>query len=224
MPPVPQACPACRPSSSKVIRCSPVPSRSSRWRRRSAMPIKFSANAQRKRQNNIMTLKIIGMARSRTVRTLWMANELGLQYAHVETPLGAAGSRTPAHLAINPNGHIPVIDDDGLILWESLAINLYLARKHGGPLAPVNIAEEGEILQWALWQLCELERNAANTLYHSVMYPPEQRDLKILAQALEGVKAPLQVLETALAKGGGHLVGNRFTVADLNLVGAIFYL
>jgi len=171
-----------------------------------------------------MTLKIIGTARSRAVRTLWMANELGLSHEHVDIPTGAAGSRTPAHLKINPNGYIPVIDDDGLILWESLAINLYLARKHGGPLAPAHIAEEGQMLQWALWAVWELERNAANTLYHSVMYPPEQRDPAILAQALEGVKAPLKVLDDALAKGGGHLVGNRFTVADLNTVGVVFYL
>ena len=171
-----------------------------------------------------MTLKIIGMARSRTVRTLWMAHELGLQYEHVDTPTGPNGSRMPAHLAINPNGHIPVIDDNGLVLWESLAINLYLARKHGGPLAPANLSEEGQMLQWALWAEWELERNAANTLYHSVMFAPDQRDPNVLAQALEGVKAPLQVLENALAKGGGHLVGNRFTVADLNLVGVVFYL
>ncbi len=171
-----------------------------------------------------MTLRIIGIARSRTVRTLWMANELGLGYEHVDTPTGPTGSRTRAHLAINPNGHIPVIDDDGLVLWESLAINLYLARKHGGPLAPANLNEEGEILQWTLWAECELERDATNTLYHSVMYPPEQRDSRILAQALEAVKAPLRVLEAALAKGGGHLVGNRFTVADLNLVGLVFLL
>lgn len=171
-----------------------------------------------------MTLKIIGTARSRTVRTLWMANELGLNYQHVDIPTGPSGSRLAEYMAINPNGHIPVIDDDGLILWESLAINLYLARKHGGPLAPTDIAEEGKMLQWALWAVWELERNAANTLYHSVMFPPEQRDASLLAEALEGVKAPLKVLDDALAKGGGYLVGNRFTVADLNMAGVVFYL
>ena len=171
-----------------------------------------------------MTLKIIGTARSRTVRTLWMANELGLAYEHVDIPTGAQGSRLPEYMALNPNGHIPIIDDNGLVLWESMAINLYLARKHGGPLAPANLSEEGQMLQWTLWAAWELERNAANTLYHSVMYPPEQRDPAILAQALEGVKAPLKVLEDALVKGNGHIVGNRFTAADLNLVGVVFYL
>jgi glutathione S-transferase len=171
-----------------------------------------------------MTLKIIGTARSRTVRTLWMVGELGLPYAHVDIPTGAEGSRLPQYMALNPNGHIPVIDDDGLVLWESMAISLYLARKHGGPLAPANIAEEGQMLQWTLWAAWELERNAANTLYHSTMYAPDQRDPKILAEALEGVKAPLKVLNDALVKHGGHLVGGRFTVADLNLVGVVFYL
>ena len=171
-----------------------------------------------------MTLKIIGTARSRTIRTLWMAHELGIPYQHVDVATGLTGSRTPAHMAINPNGHIPVLDDDGLVLWESLAINLYLARKHGGPLAAANLAEEGKMLMWSFWAVTELERHAANTLYHSFMYPPEQRDPKILAEALEAVKGPLKILDDALAQGGGYLVGNRFTVADLNVLGCVFYL
>ncbi len=69
---------------------------------------------------------------------------------------------------MNPNGHIPSIEDDGLVLHESLAINLYLARKHGGPLAPKNVAEEGQMSMWALWAATEVESNALNVLYNRV--------------------------------------------------------
>lgn len=171
-----------------------------------------------------MTLKIIGSPYSRAVRTLWMAKELGIPYDNTEVKPGAEGSRTPEHMKINPNGHVPVIDDDGLILWESLAINLYLARKHGGPLSPASIAEEGQMLQWTLWAVWELEPHAQAVMGHARMLPEDQRDPAVLAKARATVAAALGVLNGALVKGGGHLVGNRFTVADLNVVACLYFL
>ncbi len=83
-----------------------------------------------------MTLKIYGIPRSRAVRTLWMAHEPGIPFDLVEVTPGADGSRKPEYLRLNPNGQVPFIDDDGLILWESLAINLYLARSMARPSGP----------------------------------------------------------------------------------------
>ena len=78
-----------------------------------------------------MALKIYGVARSRAFRTLWMAKELGLDYEHIKVDFATGETRAPEHFALNPNGHVPVIDDDGFILWELMAINLYLAKKYG---------------------------------------------------------------------------------------------
>ena len=75
------------------------------------------------------TLKIYGTVKSRTARTLWMAEELGIPYELVAVDYRARETRTPAFLAINPNGHVPAVDDGGLRLHESMAINLYLARR-----------------------------------------------------------------------------------------------
>jgi len=169
-------------------------------------------------------LKIYGVARSRTIRTLWMAAELGIPYEHVQVAVGAEGSRKPEYMRLNPNGSVPFIDDDGVILWESLAINLYLARKHGGPLAPANLAEEGQMTMWSLWAATGVEPHASQAMYHTQMYPAAERDPKVVQQSLEKLKEPLSVLEGALGKGGGHLVGGRFTVADLNVAGVVFYL
>ena len=75
-------------------------------------------------------LRIYGVARTRAFRALWAAEELGLAYQHLPIEIGDAGARTPEFLALNPNGRLPVIVDDGFVLSESLAITLYLAKKH----------------------------------------------------------------------------------------------
>lgn len=171
-----------------------------------------------------MSLTIFGTPRSRTIRTLWMAHELAIPFTHVDVGFGETGSRGPDFLAINPNGHVPAIMDDGVALWESLAINLYLARKHGGPLAPADLGEEGRMLSWTLWAATEIEPHAPQAMYHTAFYPPEQRDPAVVTKALAALAGPLAVLDAALARGQGHLVGGRFTAADLNVAGCIFYL
>ena len=101
-------------------------------------------------------------------------------------------------------------------LHESLAITLYLAKKHGGPLAPANVAEDGEMTMWALWAATEVETHALNVLYHRTSNP------KLANEAIEALRTPFAVLDAALAKDG-HLVGGRFTVADINTAEVVRY-
>jgi glutathione S-transferase len=178
-------------------------------------------------------LTIYGVYRSRASRNIWLAHELGLPFKHVPVmqlyrlPDAKAADATlhtksPAFLKVNPNGHIPSIDDDGLVLHESLAINLYLAKKHGGPLAPTNIAEDGEMGMWSLWAAAEVEPHSINVLYHRMGNPTGPKDSKIADAAVASLKAPFAVLESALAKTG-WLVGGRFTVADINVAEILRY-
>jgi glutathione S-transferase len=162
-----------------------------------------------------MTLTIYGSPMSRTFRVLWMARELGLQFEHVPLDLRKGETRTPDYLKINPNGHIPAIRDDELVLWESLAINLYLAKKHGGPLAPANLAEDGKATMWSMWALTELENSVVMLVQQSFGMPV---DAAAAEKAREAVRAPLAVLEAALGTSP-YLLGARFTVADLNVAG-----
>ena len=81
-------------------------------------------------------IRIYGSARSRGVRTLWMAGELGLEYEHLDYAPRSPATRTPEYLALNPNARVPTIDDDGFVLSESMAINLYLSKKYKSPLYP----------------------------------------------------------------------------------------
>jgi glutathione S-transferase len=178
-------------------------------------------------------LKIYGLYRSRATRNIWLCDELGVPFELVPViqanRLGTAGAaavplntKSPEFLKVNPNGHIPSIDDDGLVLHESLAINLYLAKKHGGPLAPANIAEDGLMTTWTAWVLTEVEPQAIQILYHRVAKPVGERDPKVADAAVAALKAPFAVLDKALA-GSGYVVGGRFTVADINLAECVRY-
>jgi glutathione S-transferase len=174
-------------------------------------------------------LRIYGTARSRAARTLWMAEELGIPYELVAVDYRAHETRTPDFLAVNPNGHVPAIDDDGLRLNESMAINLYLARRHSGsPLAPDGIAEEGQCLSWSFWAVTELESPALTVLVQGQALPPERRDAQKLARALGALRPPLAVLEKKLARAGAkspaYLLGDRFTVADLNVASVLAWV
>ena len=76
-------------------------------------------------------LRLYGSARSRGVRTLWMLGELSLPYDHKDYLPRSAETRTPEYRALNPNGAVPTIDEDGFVLCKLTAINLYLAKKAG---------------------------------------------------------------------------------------------
>jgi glutathione S-transferase len=162
-------------------------------------------------------LKIYGIARTRAFRVLWMAEELGLDYEHIPIETGAASARQPDYLAVNPNGRLPAIDDDGFILWESLAINIYLAKKHAiGTLYPATPQGDAKVAQWSLWAANEIERATNVWSFHAERLPPAERDPAILAAALELLAPPFRVLDRAL-DGRPYLLGSDFTVADLNV-------
>jgi glutathione S-transferase len=177
-------------------------------------------------------LTIYGVYRSRASRNIWLATELGIPFKHVpvmqfyrlspEAAKTTLHTRSPEFVAVNPNGHIPAIDDDGLVLHESLAINLYLAKKHGGPLAPANLAEDGLMTMWALWAATEVEPHSIQVVTHRVTKPPAERDAKIAQAAIEALLAPFAVLDKALA-ATGFIVGGRFTVADINVAEILRY-
>lgn len=178
-------------------------------------------------------LKIYGVYRSRASRNIWLAGEMAIPFEHIPViqayrvaNADAAGaplhSKSPAFLNVNPGGQIPSIDDDGFILHQSLAINLYLAKKHGGGLAPANVAEDGLMTMWTLWAAADVEPHSINVLYHTIGKPPAERDPKIAAAAIEALKPLFEVLDRHLA-ATGFVVGSRFTVADLNVAEVIRY-
>ena len=156
-------------------------------------------------------LQIFGSTRSRAMRALWLAEELGLDYDQRQK--NEAGLD---YLSINPSGKIPAIDDDGLIITESMAINMYLVKKHGGALAPKDPGEEATMLQWTFWVMTEVENNALTALFHRALHPEDQRDAAKADQCEADLQRPLGILNDALANRQ-WLVAERFSVADLNV-------
>jgi glutathione S-transferase len=129
-------------------------------------------------------------------------------------------AKTPEYLAVNPNGRIPAIDDNGFKLWESMAINLYLARKHGSGLLPKTMEDEAQAIQWSFWVMTEVEKPALAVLLHRFFLPEDQRDSKLADEGEQQLQKPLEVLDQRLATTG-YLVGPTFTVADLNVASVL---
>ena len=166
-------------------------------------------------------LRIYGSARSRALRTLWMAGELGLQYEHKDYLPRSPETRTADYRALNPNGRVPTIDDDGFILSESMAINFYLAKKHRSELYPGDTKNEALALQWSLWETDRLDRQLVNYVRHSKELPEGERRKDVADAAWQEVNESFDVLETALKKSQ-WLAGPAFSVADLNVASALY--
>ncbi|MGX9966113.1 glutathione S-transferase family protein [Roseomonas sp. F4] len=178
-------------------------------------------------------LTIYGCLRSRASRNVWLAHEAGLEFRQVPViqayrlpdPDAADApmhTRSPEFLAVNPNGHIPSLVDGDLVLHESLAINLYLARKYAGALGPADAAEDGLMGMWSLWAATEVEPHSIEILYNRIGKPPAERDAAKADAAVAALRAPVAVLDKALA-ATGFLVGGRFTVADINVAEVMRY-
>lgn len=166
-------------------------------------------------------LKIYGSARSRASRVLWLAGELGLSYDHVDLLPRSPGTRTAEFLALNPNGSVPVIDDDGFVLSESMAINLYLAKKHGSKLYPADAKAEALTLQWSLWETDRLDRQIVNWVNHTSGLPAEQRNKTVADLAWADIVPAMTTLDGVLGKSP-WLVGGGFAIADLNVASALY--
>ena len=168
-----------------------------------------------------MTLKIHGIARSRAFRALWVAEEAGVPYEHIPTD-SKSGAKQPEFLALNPNGRIPAIEDGSFVLFESLAITLYLAKRYSsGKLYPVRLEDEARAWQWSLWGATEIETPLIEMVSNRVVLPPAERNESVAAVAEAKLPRPLAVLDAHLAKPP-YLLGETFTVADLNIAALLY--
>jgi glutathione S-transferase len=164
-------------------------------------------------------IKIYGIPASRALRSIWALEEVGVPYELIPTHF-IGDSKKPEYLAINPNGRIPALVDGDLTLFESMAINLYLARRYDGGLWPGTLEDQARAVQWSFWAMTELEPHLMPMVLHKVMLPEPERDAGAVTAAEQAIEKPLQVLDDALS-ARPHLLGEAFTIADLNVASVL---
>jgi glutathione S-transferase len=159
-------------------------------------------------------IKLYGAATSRASRSLIALEELGLRYEHVPLKPWAEKSDVEKVARLNPNGRVPILDDDGLVVFESMAINLYLGDRYGrAPLWPAQPRERAIVYQWSVWTQTEIDVRARHLARFGKDAPQKER---AEAERL----AALVILDRALA-GRAYLLGDVFTLVDLNVAATL---
>ena len=154
-------------------------------------------------------LRIWGRLSSVNVqKVVWCCDELGLPYERIDAGGAFGVNDTPQYLAMNPNGLVPVIDDEGFILYESNAITRYLAAKHGaGTLWPGDLRARADVDRWMEWQSTGYTPAMVQVFWGLVRTPPEKRD----AAAIEASRVKSEKFSGVLDR---HLAGREFVAGD----------
>lgn len=164
-----------------------------------------------------MPVKILGRVTSINVRkVLWAADEMGLAYEREDWGMPLRDPKVPQFLALNPNGQVPVLVEKDFVMWESNAILLYLAERHGRATLWVEDSQSRALMyQWLSWQASDLGPAWIYALQALIRKAPGFDDPARLAESISRWAAKMELLEAHLAKGADFMVGNTFTLADI---------
>ena len=161
-------------------------------------------------------LKIWGRVNSINVqKVLWCCAELDLAYERVDAGLQFGVNDTAEYRAMNPNGLVPTIDDDGFVLWESHAIVRYLARKHGhGTLCPASETVAADADRWMEWYSTTLANDLRVVFWNLIRTPVEKRDMPAVDRSAKKLEENMRILDAQLA-GRDYVAGERFSMGDI---------
>ena len=167
-------------------------------------------------------LKILGRKTSSNVqKVLWCCDELAIAFERVDIGGEFGKNNEPPYLALNPNGVIPTIDEDGFILWESNVIVRYLAAKYGmGTLCPSELTQRADAERWMDWQQTTLAPHM-NILFRAMLKsPPDKIDAAQIDTARQKAGATWKILDRQLARQP-FVAGSKLTIGDIALGNAI---
>ena len=161
-------------------------------------------------------LKIWGRTDSYNLqKVMWCVAELGIEHQRIDAGGAFGVTDGPEYLAMNPNGRVPTIDDDGFVLWESNAIIRYLAALHGiGTLYPEDPRRRADADRWMTWQSATVGRNMRGLIHAMFNPPPERRDRAAAAPMVDTAIAHWAILDGQL-DGRAFVLGPEFTMADI---------
>lgn len=156
---------------------------------------------------------------TRATRIAFLLEELGVPWQKVTLNLSQREHKTAEYLALNPNGVVPALKDGDTVVFESVAIALYLADRYADAgLAPSPDSPlRGPYLSWMVWSMTTLEPPIGE-VYTERLKPAEQQSAAFIAAALERFRASAQVLEGEIV--GPYLFGDSFSAADV-MVGCV---
>jgi glutathione S-transferase len=160
-------------------------------------------------------MKIFHAPNSRSVRIVWLFEELGLPYELVKFKLGDAAMRTPEYKRVHPMGRVPALEDGGVTIHESGAIVEYVLAKYGsGRMVPaVSSPEFPAYLQWLHYAEGMLMPQVNTIVVETMFLPPEKRNAENLARAKKLLTRMLEPVEAALA--GREFLAGEFSGADI---------
>jgi glutathione S-transferase len=152
-----------------------------------------------------------------------MCKESNIPYEHVNVTVNVVGAscKDPTYVALNPNARVPTIDDDGYVMWESAAINFYLAEKYQSPLWPGDLKGKGRAHQWAFFIANDVEPHMITVMQNRVMFPPEKRDAALADASDAKLQPRLRVLDEFLSKNR-FFGGERWDMADFMVASVCF--
>jgi glutathione S-transferase len=166
---------------------------------------------------------IYGAPPSRAGRIAWLATELGLEFEMRPVDIMAGEHKKPEYAAINVLQQVPAFADADAAIGESLAITLYLTQKYKGDVSPRSLGEWAQAYQWTMIA-AGIDPQVAPIMTHRIMLPPDRADATAVTKAMKSISKALAGAERHLAAGHEWLMGDRFTVADLNLSAAAWLL
>lgn len=159
-------------------------------------------------------LKLYGTPPTRVMRAIWLLNELGLEYHLVPVDLRRGENHQPDFLSLNPAAKVPVLVDDGAVLTESGAIQLYLAEKHPeAKLLPDSVEDRAQVYRWMFFLVTEIEQPLWRITRHTAIYPEDKRLPQDVELATQECRDMVAVLERHM-QGREFLVADRISVAD----------
>jgi glutathione S-transferase len=166
--------------------------------------------------NYVSELVILGRVTSINVRKVaWTADQIGLAYRNEVWGLPHRDPHEAEFLKLNPNAQVPVILDDGFVLWESNAIMRYLAEKHGSELLPADLRERALVDQWLSWQATDLNSAWPYAVNALMRKNPAYTDRTRIEESIAKWSAVMAILEARLRETGGYIANGRMSLADI---------
>jgi len=162
-------------------------------------------------------LRIYGYAASINVRkVLWTCAELGLEFEREDWAGPFRPTSDPAFLSLNPLGMVPVINDDGIIIFESNTILRYLAASRGRvDLLPTNPGRRAQIEMWMDWQASDFNNSWRVAFQGLVRKHPDHQEASAIDESMASFSRMVALVDAQLAKSGGYLCGAQFSLADI---------